>query len=154
MLMTMGLMVNSSREYQESAAVANMEHVAVLHNVVLALKPQDSLRACVGFGPGLQQLVPGNGFSPDKMFFQIRVNSAGGGLRARASRDGPGAAFVFANGEKRNDSKQLICFADQPRESAVGQTVTAQKFLRFGIIHVRQFGLDFAANSCSARVLA
>ncbi len=37
------------REYQESAAVANVHNVAILDNVVFAFQPQNALRARIGF---------------------------------------------------------------------------------------------------------
>src|SRR5579859_8276487 len=80
-----------------SAAVADVQHVSVLHNVVLALEPQLSFGAGVSFRPCFEQRVPVDCFGTNEVLFQIGVNGAGGRLRARAPGHGPGAALVFAD---------------------------------------------------------
>ena len=60
----------------------DMQHVAVLHNVVLAFQPQLALGSCVGFRSRIQQRVPVNGFRADEMFFQIRVDRSSSILSA------------------------------------------------------------------------
>ena len=56
-----------------SAAMPDMHHIAILHNVVFAFETQRALGAGVGFGTGFEQLVPADGFSTNEMFFQIRM---------------------------------------------------------------------------------
>ena len=65
------------------------------------------LRACVGFGAGVEQLVPPDGFSADEMLLQIGVNGPGGLRSAGIDGDRPGAALVFADGEEGDQAQQL-----------------------------------------------
>ncbi len=88
------------RKNFRSAAMPDMHHVAILHDVVLAFEAQRAFGAGVGFGAGFEQLVPADGFSADEMLLQIGVDGAGGFDGAGADRNGPGAAFVFAGGEE------------------------------------------------------
>ena len=73
----------------------DVHHVAVLHDVFLAFKAEGAAGAGGGFRAGVEELVPANGFSPDEMFLQIRVDRSGSVLGACIHRDGPGPAFVF-----------------------------------------------------------
>ena len=77
-----------------------MHHVAILHDVLFAFQPQLAFGASVGFRARVQQRVPVDGFRANEMLFQIRVDCAGGVLRARSARHGPGAALVFTDGEE------------------------------------------------------
>ena len=79
----------------------DVHHIAVLHDVVLAFEAQSAFGAGVGFGARFEQLVPANRFGADEVFFQIGVDGARGFDRAGADGNCPGAAFVFAGGEKR-----------------------------------------------------
>ncbi len=128
------------------STVPYVHDIPILHNVVLAFEPQRAFGSGVGFGTRFQQLIPANRFGADEVLFQIGVNRAGAVLRSRIQRDRPGAAFVFAGGEKRNQSQQVIALADQARESAFGQSIAAEKFRRVFVAHLRQFRFHFAAD--------
>src|ERR1700676_3322647 len=110
------------------SAVPDMHHIPILHDVVLAFEAQRALGAGVGFGTRFQQLIPANGLGSDEMLFQIGVNGSGAVLRLCIRWDCPGAALVFSGGEERNQSQQVIAFADQARESAFYKSIAAKKF--------------------------
>ena len=78
----------------------DMHHIAILHDVIFAFETQRAFGAGIGFGAGFQQLVPANGFSANEVLLQIGMDGAGSFHRAGADGNRPGAAFVFAGGEK------------------------------------------------------
>src|SRR5215469_4194608 len=82
------------------ATVADVHHIAVLDDIVLALQPQRPFGAGIGFRAGFEQLIPADRLSSDEVFFEVGVNCACGLLRTAVGRDLPGAAFVFPGGEK------------------------------------------------------
>src|SRR5579864_7399773 len=106
--------------------VPYVQDVSILHDVVLALESQNSLCSGVGFGAGFQQLVPANGFCANEMLFQIGMDRPGSLDRARIHGNGPGAAFVFADSEKRHQAEEFVALADQPRQAALLQAVTCE----------------------------
>src|SRR5215472_12205474 len=63
-----------------SPGMANMQDVAILHDVVFAFKAQGAFAAGVGFGAGFEKLVPTDRLGADEVFFQIGVDGAGGFL--------------------------------------------------------------------------
>jgi hypothetical protein len=73
----------------------DMHHVAILHDVVFAFQPQRSFGSRVGFGASLEELIPADRLSANKMFFQIGMNRARRFLRTRVCRNLPGAALIF-----------------------------------------------------------
>src|SRR5437868_301764 len=128
-----------------------MHDVAILHDVVLTLKAEGASRPCVGFRSGFQQLIPMNGFGANEMLFQIRVNSSGRLHSTAFDRNRPGAAFVFAYREERNQSHECIRGSNQTGEAAFGQAVAGEEFSGIGVAHFGQFGFYFAADRrCSS----
>src|SRR5579859_1160907 len=134
--------------YRDLSRVADVHDVAILHDVVLAFEAQRAFRAGVGFRASFQQLVPANGFGADEMLFQVGVNCARGLLGAGVGRNLPGAAFVLAGGEKRNQAKQLVSRADEADQAALFETVAGKKFGGIGVAAYVQLRLDFAAYRC------
>jgi len=88
--------------------VADVHHVTVLHDVIFAFEAERAFGAGGGFGAGVEELVPADGFGADEVFFQIGVNGSCGFLSASIGRNLPGATFIFASGEKRNQAEQLV----------------------------------------------
>src|ERR1041385_3974662 len=112
------------RIMRSSSAVADMQDVAILHDVIFALKSQLAFGSGVGLRARLQQRVPVNSLGPDEVLFQIRMDGSRRSLRARSPGHGPGAALIFTNGEERNHTQQLISLADQPGQPTFLQSVT------------------------------
>src|SRR5579884_1788195 len=101
-LRTMGFIVrkdhSSLLERQDGflSAMADVHYIAILDNVVFAFETKRATGAGIGFGSGIEELVPADGFGADKVFLEIGVDGTGSFDRASMNRDGPGAAFVFA----------------------------------------------------------
>ena len=51
-----------------SAAMPDMHHIPILHNVVFAFKTQCAFGAGIGFGAGFKQLLPADCFSANEVF--------------------------------------------------------------------------------------
>src|ERR1700691_5173634 len=67
-------------------AVPDVHYIAVLHEVLFALKTKGSLGARSRFATGGEQAVPADGFGADEVMLKVRVNGAGG---LRRPRGGP-----------------------------------------------------------------
>src|SRR5947207_4799062 len=74
------------------------------------------------------------------------MNGSGGLLGAGVSRDGPGAALVFTDGEERNQAEYGIRGANQAREAALSEAIAGEEFGGIGVGHFGEFGFDFAAD--------
>ena len=75
-----------------------VDNVAVLHDVLLALAAYQTL--CLGGGHGAAgfHILEGDDLRPDEAPLKVGVNLAGGLGRLGALLDGPGAALVAAGG--------------------------------------------------------
>ena len=60
-----------------SAAMPNMDDVAILDQVVFALQPQRALGPGFGLRACLQERIPADDLGSDKVLFQIGMNGAG-----------------------------------------------------------------------------
>ena len=123
-----------------------MHHIPVLHDVVFAFQPKSAFGAGVGFGAGFEQLVPADGFGADEVLFEIRVDRAGSFHGAGVDGDRPGAAFVFADGEERDQAEQAVGVTDEPDQAALGEPVAGEEFGGVGVGHLREFSFDFRAD--------
>src|ERR1017187_5141318 len=83
---------------------------------------------------------------------QVAVDGASGLWRLGANRHRPGAALVFAGSKEADEALQFVAFADEPDQPAFNESVAAQKLRRLFVVHLRQFGLDLAADRRSACV--
>src|SRR5437868_15100202 len=79
-----------------SPAVSDVHDVAVLHDILFALEPQCATRARIRLGAGIEKLIPVDGFRPNEMFLEIRMDRARCSLRTGSTFDSPCAAFIFA----------------------------------------------------------
>src|SRR3954471_25011430 len=84
-----------------SDAEAELDHVAVLDDVVLAL--QAHLAQLTGLRPGadVEQLVPLDHLGPDEPALEVGVDAPGALRRGRALEEGPGAGLLLARGQER-----------------------------------------------------
>ena len=69
------------------------------------------------------------------------------------SGDLPGAAFILARREERNQPQQFVGGADQPHQAALRKAVTRQELRRIGVAHLCQLCFHFAADrsGCGVR---
>src|SRR5215470_17904101 len=97
----------------ESDIEPEVDHVAVLDHIVLALQAQLTLFAAGGQAAALHQIFEADYLCPDEPALDIRMDFAGGLLGMCTLRDGPGAAFVLARSQKTDQIKQTISRADE-----------------------------------------
>src|SRR6266542_1297199 len=133
-------------------AVPDIHHVAVLDNVLLALQPQCTLGARARFGSGVEKLVPVDRLGADEVLLEIRVDRTRRLLRASAARHGPGAAFVFADGEEGDQPQKFVSLANEACQSALVQPVAGEELGRLFVTHLRELGLHLPADGGRARV--
>ena len=65
------------RRQAASAAMPNMDDVAILDQVVFALQAQCALGPGLSLRARLQECIPADDLSSDKVLFQIGMNGAG-----------------------------------------------------------------------------
>src|SRR5690606_8578052 len=78
---------------------AELHHVPVLHDVVLALHAGLALRAGLGDRAGLDEVGEGDDLGLDEALLEVGVDDAGGLGGGGAALDGPGAGLLGAGGE-------------------------------------------------------
>src|SRR4051812_34821940 len=103
--------------------------VAVGDKVLLALEPQRALIAARGERSELQEPIGCDDLGPDEPTLDVRVDRPRSFLRRRVARDGPRAAFVFADGEKRDVPEQVVRGADNAVEARFGEAEIGEKRL-------------------------
>src|SRR5690606_39977280 len=84
---------------RRSDVEAEMQDVAFLHPVFLALQPQPAGLARAGFAAVADEVVVGNGLGADEALLEVGVDDRGGLGRGRAALDRPRAHFLDAGGE-------------------------------------------------------
>src|SRR4051812_48033962 len=78
---------------------AEQQHVAVLHDIVLAFGPHLASVLGPGFAAELHEIVVGDGLRADEASLEVRVDLARGFGGLRASVSGPGAGLLGAGRE-------------------------------------------------------
>src|SRR4051794_7587196 len=73
-----------------------LDHVAVLHDVVLALHARLAARPGLGDASGIHQVVEGDDLGLDEALLEVGVDDAGRLRSLRALADGPGARLFRA----------------------------------------------------------
>src|SRR5687768_9784315 len=95
------------RRPRRSDVEAEIDHVAVLHDVVLSFRSEARALAGRREAAGGDQIVERGHLGPDEAALEVGVDGARGAGGARAGADRPGAAFVLARREE----------LDQPEET-------------------------------------
>src|SRR5687768_2284001 len=91
---------------------AEVDDIAVLHDVFLTFQADFAVVAARSHRTARRQRLIGDDLGADEPALNVAVNFAGGKLRGGAARDGPGAAFVFADREERHVTEQVVGGAD------------------------------------------
>ena len=94
--------------HSKSDVETDLEHVAVLHFVVLALDAQLADLARLRPRPDLEQLVPVDHLGADEPALQVAVDHARALGRLGAGAERPRARFVFAGREERAPAEQVV----------------------------------------------
>src|SRR5437773_124861 len=123
-----------------------IDDVAVLHDVFLALEPHLAVVAAGGHRAARNERIVADDLRPDEAPRDVAVNLARGELRGRLARDRPGAAFVFADGEERHVAEQIVGGANHAVQTRLGQTRVAEKGGCSRGIELRDLELDFRAD--------
>ena len=89
-------------------AEEDLDDVAVLDPVRLALRAEPAGLARVGHRAERQQVLVGDGLGPDEALGEIRVDRAGGVDGGRAVADRPGPDLVGAGGQERDQAEQPV----------------------------------------------
>src|ERR1700733_8741578 len=100
---------------------AEMHDVAVLHNVIFALKPHPAGVARSGFSAACHVIVVSDGLGADKATLEIGVNDASGLRRLRSAGNSPGPRLLRPGGEESDEIEQRIAGADKPIGAGLGQ---------------------------------
>src|SRR5215472_11944100 len=101
------------------STVSDVQHISVLHDVLLALQAQRATRTGLSFRSSLEQLVPVNRLRADEVLGEVRMYGPGSVYRLRTAFNSPSPAFVFAYSEKRNQAEQFVRFAHKPNQSTL-----------------------------------
>ena len=118
-----------------------------MHDVLLALAAQQTLRLGVGQRAAGLEIVKGDDLGADEAALKIGVDLARGLRGLGALLDGPGAAFVAARGQEGDEAQQLVAALDQPVQTRLLQ---AQLFHEHGlfvrIVELGDVGLELCAD--------
>src|SRR5262245_33392357 len=99
-----------------SGREAEVQHVAVLDDVVLAFEPELAGVARPRFAVERDVIVVSDGLGADEAFLEIGMDDSRRLLRPRSVRHGPRARFLRAGGEIGDEAEQLVALADEPVE--------------------------------------
>src|SRR5690606_7961278 len=91
---------------------AEMHHVAVAHDVVLAFQPHFSLLLRARLAAVGDEVLVGDRLGTDEAALEVAVDHARGLRRGRPGPHGPGAHFLDAGGEEGQQPEQLVGCAD------------------------------------------
>src|SRR4051812_5140023 len=110
---------------RRSATKSEQHHIAILHDVLLTLRPGETLL------PGRlptaypDEVVVPHRLSPNESLLKIRVDHAGCDRRLVSPIDRPGADLLLARREVALETQEVIRRMGQPIQSGLGQ---AQRF--------------------------
>src|SRR5690606_18734886 len=84
-----------------------LDHIAVVHDVLLALHADLACRAGIGHGAGSHEVVVGHDLGLDEATLEVRVDDARRLRRRRALRDRPRARFLRARRRSEEHTSEL-----------------------------------------------
>src|SRR2546425_2547303 len=119
-----------------------MNHIAILHDVVLAFQPEFTLLAASSFAAELRQVFESNNLGPYETALDVRVNHAGSLVGVRTALDRPRAAFVFSGGQKTYQVEQRVTSANESVARGLDNAKVLQKFALLLRFKLRDFHLD------------
>ena len=123
-----------------------VQHVAVLDDVVLAFGAH--LAGFLGalFALVLDEVVEGDGLGADEAAFEVGVDDAGGFGGGVAFVDGPGADFLDAGGEVGLQAQEVVAGADEAVEAGFFEAEVGEEGEFVFVVEVGQFGFDLGAE--------
>ena len=124
-----------------------VDDVAVLHDVLLALGADLALGLGGGHGTDGLQILEGDDLGPDEAALEVGVDLAGGLGSLGAPLDGPGAALVSARGQEGHQAQQCVAGLDQPVQAGLGNAQLLHEHgLLVGIVQLGDVGLQLGAD--------
>jgi len=123
-----------------------MHHVTVLHDIVLAFKPELAELARTRLAISGDVIFIGNGFSADIALLEIRMDDAGCTGALGALGDGPGAGFLWAYSEIGHQVQQVVTSADDPVQSGLSQANGIEIVLLICLGQNRNLALDLGRD--------
>src|SRR5579883_3395762 len=90
---------------EPSPAMPDVHHVAVPNQIILAFEAQCPIGLSRCLRSSSEQSVPVNGLRTDEVLSEIRMNGAGGLLRARIDGDRPSSTLVLTDGKEADESE-------------------------------------------------
>src|SRR5437762_6727403 len=104
-----------------SAIEADGEAVAVLNHIVPSLQSLPAPLPRTLLASRLEQLVPWHDLGANESLGEVAVDLSGRVDRALSFRQRPGAHFVLAHGEERDQAEQPIAGADHRGETVLDE---------------------------------
>lgn len=114
-----------------------VQHVTVLHDVILTFLAQAARRGSASLALVLNEIVVAHRFGADKAALEVGVDHARRLRRSETTLDRPGAHFLHASGEVGLQIEQLVARADHAVEARLVKTQVLEKFVAVGVVELR-----------------
>src|ERR1700682_2440562 len=121
---------------------ADVQDVAVLHQVLLALHAQLAVVSRLGLAAAGDEIRVMHHLGADEAALEVGVDAAGGARSAAAAADGPGLHLVLADREEADPVEQLVGGADEAGAARRGEAHRLQEVGLLGGIELRDLRLD------------
>ncbi len=113
------------------AADAEVADVAVFDDVVFTLYAREGFGAAGSFSTVVDVVFPVSHFHADEVFFEVRVDLAGGDWCFAPLFDRPGAGFLDTTRDERDKTEELVGFLNEAIEAGLGLAREFEVFLFF-----------------------
>src|SRR5260221_1465739 len=125
---------------------AEVDDVAVLHDVFLAFEADFAMVAARGHRTARDERIVADDFGADEAARDVTVDLAGGELRRRSAWNRPRAALVLADSEEGNVAEQVVAGADDAVQARLREPEIGEERRGVGGIELRDFELDLRAD--------
>ena len=133
---------------------AEIDHVAILDDVLLALAAQQSLFLCRRDAAAADHVVEIDRFGADEAALDVGVDLARGLRGLGAVFDGPGAALVLAVGQERDEAEQRVGALDQAVEAGLLNAELLEEHRAVLAVELGDILLELGADRQHLRALA
>jgi outer membrane receptor protein involved in Fe transport len=121
---------------------AEVQNVAFLDPVFLALQPQPAGIAGAGLAAVLDEVIKADGLGADEALLEVGMDDGRGLRRGRAALHGPGADFLDPGGEVGLQAQQLVGGADDAVQARLVQAQVGEEGVAVLVLELAQFLLD------------
>ena len=124
-----------------------VDDVAVLHDILLALGADLALGLGGGHGADGLQILEGDDFGTDEATLEVGVDLTGGLGSLGATLDGPGTALISTGGQEAAQTQQCVAGLDQTVQTGLGDAQLLHEHgLLIGIVQLGDVGLQLGAD--------